>query len=321
MSTPWWAAFGPAEAAVSCGGGTHTLRWADGSLIAIGHPDAEGELVLAALGGDSTPCLDLVRAWGRHSDDLSVLALGPRSASDRVTVTAEMLDEVQARLVSGWAAPVPIARSTATFGAATRRRSGWTGSTPMRLRTGSARQMAARRSAVSRLVSMQHVTSGAGGEDDRADLLRLFDLGEPFQWRLAGAVAHAWSADGEHAGTRDRARPALAAALTGRLAPAAADWLDVDPAGIEAVAYDGGGWGELSVSSASGVSHVRARLPVSWLATVWAPGFAVVEGVLIVRLLDAAWPSARVLALRAPGDEPVELSIRHDKGHWSVAAS
>jgi hypothetical protein len=40
-----------------------------------------------------------------------------------------------------------------------------------------------------------------------------------------------------------------------------------------------------------------------------------------VRLLDAAWPSARVLALRSPGDEPAELSIRQDKGHWSVAAS
>jgi hypothetical protein len=170
-------------------------------------------------------------------------------------------------------------------------------------------------------VSMQHVASGAHGEDDRAGLLRLLALGEPFQWRLSGAVAHAWSADGEHAGTRDRARPALAAALTGRLAPAAADWLDVDPACVEAVIYDGANWGELSVSTADGVSNVRARMPVSWLATVWAPGFAVVEGHLVVRLLDAAWPSARVLALRSPGDEPAELSIRQDKGHWSVAAS
>ena len=320
MSAPWWAAFGPATAEVSCGDGMHTLRWADGSLTAVEHPDAEGELVLAALGGDATPCLDVVRAWGRHSDDLSVLALGPRSAADRLTITTEMLDEVSP--AGGQGISVVRSRQGSTF-VLSRRAGGFAAarSTPMRVPAGRASHMAARRAAVSRLMSMRRLGPDSDGDDERATRLRLLALGEPFQWRLSGAVAHAWSADGEHAGTRDRARPALTAALTGRLAPAAADWLDVDPATVAAAVHDGAGWGELSVSSAGSVRHLRARLPVSWLATVWAPGLALVQGRLVVRVLDAAWPSARVLALRAPGDEPAELAVRYDKDRWSVAAS
>jgi hypothetical protein len=51
---------------------------------------------------------------------------------------------------------------------------------------------------------------------------------------------------------------------------------------------------------------------------VWAPGFAVVDGHLVVSVLDAAWPTAQVLAVRSPGQDPAELAIRDDKGHWSV---
>lgn len=318
MSAPWWAAFGPAKASVSCGSGTHTLRWEDGALVAADHPDAEGELVLAALGGDTTACLDVVRAWGRHSDDLSVLALGPRSAGDQLTLTTGLLDELAPQAGGAMSALIARRRS-ASFGTPRRAVGGWTGYAPMRSGPGTARQMAARRAVLSRSLMGIHSLAGEDAEDDRTTLLRLLALGEPFQWRLSGAVAHAWSADGEHAGTRDRARPALTAALTGRLAPAAADWLALDADTIDAAVYDGAEWGELTVSSAGGVSRVHAGLPVSWLATVWAPGFALVGGHLVVRVLDAAWPAARVLALRTPRDEPAELSIRNDKGHWSVA--
>lgn len=320
MTAPWWAAFGPAQAEVSCGGGTHTLRWADGTLVAADHPDAEGELVLSALGGDSTPCLDIVRGWGRHSDDLAVLAIGPRSAADQLTVTAETLDELPP---AGSTALVALKRtvrsgsfSSGSSGGFAARRS----APMMPAPAAAARHMAARRAAVSRLMRVQRLQPG-DAEDDSADLLRLFVLGEPFQWRLSGAVAYAWSADGEQAGRVDRARPALAAALTGRLAPAVAQWLDLDADTVEAAIYDGDSWGELNLSRSGGISQVSARLPVRWLATVWAPGFAVVDRHLVVHVLDAAWPAARVLALRAPGAEPVELSIRDDTGHWSVAAS
>jgi hypothetical protein len=327
MTAPWWAAFGAARAEVSCGGGTHALRWADGTLTAADHPDAEGELVLAALGGDSTPCLDLVRAWGRHSDDLSVLAIGPRSAADQLTITTEMLDELGLQ-VGGGPGAVGIGHIIARS-SGTRRSTGFRSgggfaiarSAPMRARTTSAQHMVARRAAVSRLMRMQHFPQAQDGEDGGTGLLQLLALGEPFQRRLSGAVAHAWSANGEHPDRASRAPAALTAALTGRLAPAAAEWLDVDAANVEARIHDGTGWGELELTQSGGARQLRARLPVSWLATVWAPGIAVVGGYLVVHVLDAAWPTARVLALRSPGAKPTELSIRADTGHWSVTAS
>jgi hypothetical protein len=78
VTTPWWAAFGPAETQVSCGGHQHVIRWADGRLTAANHPDAEGELVMAALGGEPPRCVQLVQAWGAREGDLEVLAIGPR---------------------------------------------------------------------------------------------------------------------------------------------------------------------------------------------------------------------------------------------------
>lgn len=94
MTSLWWAAFGPAEASVGCGSGQHRLRWAGGAVDAVDHPDAEGELVIAALGGAATPCLDLVRVWGSHCDDLTVLAVGPRSADDQLTIGPDAIEEL-----------------------------------------------------------------------------------------------------------------------------------------------------------------------------------------------------------------------------------
>ena len=69
-----------------CGTGRHTVRWEAGSLRLASHPDAEGELVLAALGGEKARCLELAEAWARHTGDLSVLAIWPRGADDEITV-------------------------------------------------------------------------------------------------------------------------------------------------------------------------------------------------------------------------------------------
>jgi hypothetical protein len=86
LSAPWWAAFPAAEAQIRCGAGEHRLRWAEGRLIAAQHPDAEGERVLAALGGEEAECVTMTEAWRAHRDDLDVLALGPRSPADVLTV-------------------------------------------------------------------------------------------------------------------------------------------------------------------------------------------------------------------------------------------
>ena len=112
---PWWAALPPAETRIRCGPGEHVLRWADGRLQALDHDDIEGDLVLAALGGDKAGCVAMLEAWGTHADDLDVLALGPRSPADELAVTAELVDELRAALgpaprsvpMRPWPAPGP----------------------------------------------------------------------------------------------------------------------------------------------------------------------------------------------------------------------
>jgi hypothetical protein len=313
MSSPWWAAFGPADTAVTCGSGRHRVRWSEGQLHAMDHPDAEGELVLAALGGESNPCLDLIRTWGDRSDDLSVLALGPRSASDTLVFSTEVREEVGS--ARGNRAQRAGPGGMASMGRASRqviaRSSGG----------GFARQQNLVRGwsgygRATRRPPMRHWPGRHDGADDsRIDLIWLLMLGEPFQFRLSGTVAHAWSADGQHSGNRARARPAMTAALSGRLAPAVARWLGVEPSQVDASLYEEAGRGEIERTGA----RLAARLPASWLARVWAPGLAVIGDHFVVGVLSAEWPAAEVLALRQPGTEPVELSVRHVAGRWSKA--
>ncbi len=330
MTSPWWAAFGPAETRIDCGTGQHLMRWAAGQLQAVDHPDAEGELVLAALGGDATPCLDLANAWGKHGDDLTVLAIGPRSAADKLTVSPEALAEVaaaRATVNSGSSAGGVLGFSTAT-GQVIRHRartrlgiarghltySGFSGGGHRSRRAVPLRSRNPRPFGMSLMRGWAYEIDTA-----RADLIWLLALGAPFQFRLSGAVAHAWSEDGQHASRAAQASPALTTALTGRLAPAAARWLAVDPAIVDASIHDGSDWGAIEEARVGGERRLQARLPVSWLARIWAPGLAVVGGHLVVSVVQAAWPTADVIALAAPGRKPVELTIRHEGRGWITA--
>jgi hypothetical protein len=331
MTSPWWAAFGPTETTVSCGGGKHRLRWSQGSLQALEHPDAQAELVLAALGGETTPCLDLIRAWGKHCDDLSVLAIGPRTGSDELTLTTAGIEEIlSARRGPGWARygtggpsramfkPRPARRgstSVTSFATSSIHRVSSAGGSPVPAGAGA-------RPAPTSL--RQHLLGagpagwpGPSHDPDRIELMQLMALGAPFLQRLCGAVAHAWSAGGQHAGHRGRAGPALTAALAGRAAPAVAQWLGVEPGHVAASLHDETGWGEIEAAPGTGERRVHVRLPVGWLASIWAPGLTVVAGSLVVSVLDAQWPAARVLTLRAPGRSPAELSISYDGRGWS----
>jgi hypothetical protein len=292
MSPPWWAAVPAAETRIRCGPGEHVLRWQDGRLVPADHPDAEGELVLAALGGDRAECVSMTEAWGRHSDDLEVLVLGPRSPADELAVTPEFLE----RLRSGPGARAGLARAGYTGLAG---RGGMGGGPPV------PHSMPMRRAA----------GPDSPGRARREELLTLLALGPAFQLRLSATVAAAWSAGGSRWDGRGPARPALIAALTGRLAPAAGPWLGIDPANVRAAVHEGLGWGSMTLDGRT----LRAALPLGWLASVWAPGFPVIGGHLVVGVLDVTWPQAQVLGLRQPGAEPAVLSIRHDGEHWTVA--
>jgi len=303
---PWWRALPPAETQIACGQDRHTVRWADGSLIVPAHPDVEAELVLAALGGEEAACTGLAGTWARHTDDLDVLALGPRSAADRFDVTWDDVEMMQS------AAPPPATMPPRRVWWTRQRTtgSGWL------VTAGGFTSVGAGGSMVRPSLSKEE----QGAQTRRVELMSLFVLGPAFQLRLAGTVAAAWASVGQ-AGAAG-SRPALAAALTGRLALAVAEWLGIDPATVSVCRHEGPGWGSLEVGSAAGPGGgVRASLPLDWLARVWASGLAVVDGHLVVAVGAARWPDARVLALPAPGADPVSLSVHagHDAGEpWAI---
>jgi len=287
---------------VPCGQGRHIVRWDTGQLRLPEHPDAEAELVLAALGGEKAGCVVLAEAWGRHTADLSVLAVGPRGPADEIVVSWE---DVEAAAQAGQ-------RGGAAGFAGLRR-------PPLR-RLASPPAAAAGHSARQR--QMQEEMERAA--ERRNDMLSLLALGYGFAVRLAGqvAAAHADSADAT-------ARPALVAAITGRLALVAEQWLGIDPDQVDkASLHDGAGWGRAELTGKEGGRRLGVSLPASWLAQVWACGLALTGGHLVVAVDRAGWPDARVLALRAPGDEPVLLDVHArqydgrdglaDAPHWEV---
>jgi len=255
MSAPWWAALMPVSTTLGCDG-THRLRWEDGRLWAVDHPDAESEMVLAALGGDEPECLRKVSAWGQHSDNLDALAIGPRSADDDFRVSPAGLEtERQRRLIIS------------------------------RLRPGPAPDRA---------------------RDRRTELYELFSLGLPFTFRLMATVAASW------ADRPQSARPALTAALSGRLAPAVSTWLRMDADRVDARIYEGSGWGELARTA----DLLHAALPLGWIAGVWAAGLAVVDRKLVVEVVSVTGSTAEVLAVSRPGAQPEPLTVVLRSGQW-----
>ena len=103
--------------------------------------------------------------------------------------------------------------------------------------------------------------------------------------------------------------PALVAAIAGRLAPVAEEWLGIDPNQVVVSLHRGPGWGSVELTGRGEQRRLRVSLPAGWLARVWAAGLALTGRHLVVAVERAGWPDARVLALRAPGTEPVPLDV------------
>ena len=290
------------------------------------HDDIEGDLVLAALGGDKAGCVAMLEAWGTHADDLDVLALGPRSPADELAVTPELVDELRAALgpaarsvpMRPWPAPGPApGGGPAGPGSPGLAPPGpgpgdAAAPGPGTLRGGVRPGGRALRGMPARRLSPEQERSRAG----RVELLSLFALGRDFQLRLSAQVAAAWSGDlPGRAGPRPGERPAGPGGGAGRLAPAAGPWAGLDPDTVRATLHGGPGWGSVEGDGPG----LRAALPLGWLARVWAPGFPVADGHLVVDVLEVSWPQVRVLGLPAPGAEPAVLSIQPDGEHWSRA--
>ena len=289
----WFTSLPDCETEVPCGTGRHIVRWAAGSLQLPSHHDVEGELVLAALGGDKARCVEVAQAWDRHADDLSVLAIGPRGPADRIAVDwADVLEAEQA-------------------GSTGLRPRG----TPMRLASQPGPTLA-RASARQRQMQEERLAS----QRRRNDVLTLLALGHGFQVRLIAAVAAAHAArDGG-----EQARPALVAAITGRVAPVAEEWLGIDPDQVVVDLHAGRSWGASELTGYGPDRRLRISLPAGWLASVWACGLTQVGRYLIVAVQEPGWPVARVLGLRSPGAPPEPFEVHADPDgpvdvpHWDM---
>jgi hypothetical protein len=312
---PWFTCLPSCEIEVPCGPSRHIVRWEAGALRVPSHPDAEGELVLAALGGEKARCIEVAEAWARHNEDLSVLAIGPRGPADEIAVSWEDVTAAQS-----------AGTMTAVAGAP---RPG-----PMRLASqpgpGMARMAAARHRQVQQEV--------LANQRRRNDILSLLALGYGFQARLIGQVAAAHADSAGHGGTNpktplgppgaglpgERVRPALVAAIAGRLGLVAEAWLGIDPGQVEVSLHHGSGWGSAELTGRGEDRRLRVSLPAGWLASVWACGLARVGRHLIVAVDQPGWPHARVLGLRSPGAEPELLDVHADPDgpadvpHWEV---
>ena len=298
---PWFTSLPPCETLVPCGRGRHCVRWEAGELRLASHADPEAELVLAALGGDKARCVEIAEAWQRHTADLTVLGIGPRSPADEVTVSWDDVDAAGQAARSGASVP--------GYGA------GPLASPP--------------RAAMARAAAryQQHQQEAGEASQRRLDMLSLLALGTGFQIRLAGQVvaAHADRLD-EPDELGRTIRSVLTAALAGRLARVAEQWLGIDPDQVEVSLYRGTGWGSVELTGRGEQRRLRVSLPAWWLARVWACGLALTGRHLVVAVERAGWPDARVLALRAPGAEPVSLrahAVSHPSGaadapHWEI---
>ena len=311
---PWYSCLPSCATRVPCGQGQHTVRWEAGELRLPEHPDAEGELVLAALGGEKAGCVELAEAWGRHTNDLSVLAIGPRGLGVPADEIAVSWDDVASAARS---APLGGPRMTGTV------------PTPARLG-----RLASRAPALPGQVAARHRQVQEEMERSRrrtTDMLSLLALGYGFQVRLVGQVAAAYADrlddQAEGGGTGEggvSVRPALVAAIAGRLAPVAEKWLGIDPDQVVVSLPSGPGWGSAELTGHGEERRLRVALPAGWLSSVWACGLALVGRHLVVAVERPGWPGARVLGLRSPGTEPEPLDVHAaqdgpaDAPHWEL---
>ena len=297
---PWFTSLPPCETLVPCGQGRHSVRWEAGELRLPSHADPEAELVLAALGGDKARCVEIAEAWQRHTADLTVLGIGPRGQADEMTVSWDDVD-----------AAGQAARSVSVLGY---------GAGPLASPPRAAMARAAIR-------YQQHQAETGEASQRRLDILSLLALGTGFQIRLGGQVVAAYADRLDEPDELGRTiRSVLTAALLGRVALVAEQWLGIDPDQVEVSLYRGTGWGLVELTGRGEQRRLRVSLPAWWLARVWACGLALTGRHLVVAVERAGWPDARVLALRAPDAEPVSLSahaVSHPSGaadapHWEI---
>jgi len=288
----WFHALPPCVARVPCGHGEHSVRWHAGTLELLAHPDPEAERVLAALGGEQADCVRIADTWDRHAEDLRVLQIGPRGPADQISLG---WDQVPKPGDEAWSFPRRIAAPPAAQPAWAA--PGGPGAPPRLWHT--PRRVISPRQADADIERLRREL-----QRNITELVTLLALGPALTIRLSGqvAAAHAARPSAEN-------RPALAAAVQGRLAPLAEQWLGVDPDQVVIMPHQPGEPASVELTGSGAQLRLRVRVPAEWLASVWACGLGLVDRHLVVATVSPGWPDAQVLALPAPARDPVVLDV------------
>jgi hypothetical protein len=248
----------PATAHIACQNERHRLRWERGEFTALDHDDIEGELALAALGGEPIRCAELVTAWQQAEQDLRVLVLASRGASDQLNPPAP----------EDFSPPAGAGMPTSY---------GWySSSAPMPMPM--AMPMPMPRAAMRGLATpgRQYVSTAhrqPGHEMPREDpLLQLMRLPGGVPDRLVAMVVSHWVALLADSGAPVSASAALSVALGSRVSLAVQTWLGSTGTEVEVelLAPDAPRYLERVGTEAD--ESLRVGLPFSWLSDVWLTG-------------------------------------------------
>lgn len=290
---------------VECSGALHRLRWEAGALLVLDHSDPEGERALAALGGPRCHCIDVLDGWVRHDHDLRVLTLASRGPSDEIRVSESPTASGLAFLTNTLA---PIGRVARFLGSGAQSAST---SGVARAVVGTSRSMGSGGWA-------GYAPNSATNFDDHDELTALLAVDGGLAHRLSVTVAARWAqrlaATGtETAAETEAARPALAAALYGRVAATVAHWSGRSDRAIDVVMLARGGQPAITrVEADTGVGSLRIALPFDWLVEVWGRGFGVVMDRFVLAATAESTAKWHLLSVDSALGPPRRLTISLD---------
>jgi hypothetical protein len=287
MTAPTLRQLPEATGRVACSGETHAIRWEAGDLVALDHADPEGERALAALGGQSCACLDLLGAWTRRRGDAALLSALRRGSQDPVHP-----EGVRPGLFPAY----PSTTGPRNVVSAGR------GGGMKRGRTRYGLSMSMTGSAVPPGSLGPPVSASSTPEDD---IMLLADLGHDLTLRLGATVTSALL-EGLTTPEGASVRPALEASLFGRAAAALRTWLgladlELDLAVTEPDTEPGLRW--------DGSGPVHLALPFEWVMTVWGSDLTVVAGRFCLGVVERDGPRTTLISVGTDLGPPRRLTI------------
>lgn len=279
-----------ALARVACSGERHTMRWEGGNLVALDHDDPEGERALAALGGTSGACLDLLGAWSRQRENPGLLTALSRGTQDMIQA-----EGFPTRPFAAYPATT-TPRNTLLPARAGNRTPG--GSVAM---TGSSTAMArrARRGGV----MVPRANAAPTTEDD---LALLAGLGHELTLRLVATVT-AVLLDRLGGPDRPSARPALEASLFGRASCALRAWLATPVLDVELVVT---GPDEQPSLKWDGAGPIQVALPPEWVMTVWGRDLTMIAGRFSLGVVESAASRITLMTIGSDLGTPRQLVVQ-----------